>query len=85
MNNDTAMWLKIVEKAECYLLDETLARYRRRKDSITRNNKLERITGHYRLFHHAQKKDMITSTFLMVLNVFGNAYKKMKYVKHYEV
>ena len=29
-NNDYAMWLKICRKADCYLLDENLARYRKR-------------------------------------------------------
>ena len=34
-NNDYAMWLKICRKADCYLLDENLARYRKRSGSIT--------------------------------------------------
>ena len=28
-NNDYAMWLKVIQKADCYLLDECLAKYRR--------------------------------------------------------
>ncbi len=34
-NNDYAMWLKICRKADCYLLDENLAHYRKRGGSIT--------------------------------------------------
>ena len=34
-NNDYAMWLKICRKADCYLLDENLAHYRKRTGSIT--------------------------------------------------
>jgi len=34
-NNDYAMWLKIVRKADCYLLAENLATYRKRTGSIT--------------------------------------------------
>ena len=34
-NNDYAMWLKICRKADCFLLDENLARYRKRTGSIT--------------------------------------------------
>ena len=34
-NNDYAMWLKVCKKANCYLLDETLARYRKRSGSIS--------------------------------------------------
>ena len=37
-NNDYAMWLKIVRKAECYLLDENLASYRKRTGSITHSS-----------------------------------------------
>ena len=35
-NNDTAMWLKVIRKADCYLLPETLGKYRRRANSIGR-------------------------------------------------
>ena len=41
-NNDYAMWLKIVRKADCYLLDENLARYRKRTGSITHSCHPER-------------------------------------------
>ena len=34
-NNDYAMWLKICRKVDCFLLDENLARYRKRTGSIT--------------------------------------------------
>ena len=34
-NNDYAMWLKICRKADCYLLNENLATYRKRTGSIT--------------------------------------------------
>ena len=29
-NNDYAMWLKVIEKSNCYLLNEVLAKYRKR-------------------------------------------------------
>ncbi|WP_290738293.1 glycosyltransferase family 2 protein [Fibrobacter sp. UBA3718] len=41
-NNDYAMWLKICRKADCYLLDENLARYRKRTGSITHSCHPER-------------------------------------------
>jgi hypothetical protein len=34
-NNDYAMWLKVVRKADCHLLAENLATYRKRSGSIT--------------------------------------------------
>ncbi|WP_455962118.1 glycosyltransferase family 2 protein [Bacteroides bouchesdurhonensis] len=83
-NNDTAMWLKVVRKAPCYLLKENLAKYRRRKVSITPKPLYKRIWAHYPLFHVAEEMNPFTATFWTIMNVFGNAYKKMFYVKHYK-
>ena len=83
-NNDTAMWLKVAKKADCYLLDESLARYRRRKNSITHRGKIKRILGHYNLFRYAQRMNPIAAVFLMFVNICGNAYKKIRYVKTYQ-
>jgi glycosyltransferase involved in cell wall biosynthesis len=80
-NNDTAMWLKVVQKAPCYLLKENLARYRRRANSITPKPLWQRIWAHYPLFHVAEEMNPFTATFWTFMNVFGNAFKKMFYVK----
>lgn len=80
-NNDTAMWLKVVKKAPCYLLKEPLARYRRRKGSITPPSLSQRIWAHYPLFRVAEEMNPVAATFWTIVNVFGNAYKKMFYVK----
>lgn len=80
-NNDTAMWLKVVQKAPCHLLKENLARYRRRAVSITPKPLHKRIWAHYPLFHIAEEMNPVVATFWVVTNVFGNAYKKMFYVK----
>lgn len=85
VNNDTAMWLKVAEKADCYLLGETLAKYRRRKDSITKHGKIARVLGHYNLFHKAQGLSPFVSVLLMFVNVFVNGYKKLFFVKKYKV
>lgn len=84
-NNDTAMWLKVVQKAPCYLLKENLARYRRRANSITPKPLWQRIWAHYPLFRVAEEMNPLTATFWTLMNVFGNAFKKMFYVKKYEV
>ena len=80
-NNDTAMWLKVVKKAPCYLLNENLARYRRRAVSITPKPLWKRIWAHYPLFRIAEEMNPMRATFWVVMNVFGNAYKKLFYVK----
>lgn len=80
-NNDTAMWLKVIKKANCYLLDEELAFYRRRKNSITPKPLWQRLWAHYPLFHEAEKMSPLLSTFWVGMNLFGNAFKKLFYVK----
>ena len=84
-NNDTAMWLKVICKADCYLLPECLGKYRRRANSITPKPIWQRIWAHYPLFRVAEEMNPVAATFWVVMNVFGNAYKKMKYVKQYTV
>lgn len=80
-NNDTAMWLKVVKKAPCYLLKENLARYRRRRNSITPKPLWQRIWAHYPLFRKAEEMNPVTATFWTMMNVFGNGVKKLFYVK----
>lgn len=82
-NNDTAMWLMVVRKAPCYLLKENLARYRRRKNSITPKPLWQRIWAHYPLFRVAEEMNPVRATFWTLMNVVGNAYKKMFFVKKY--
>ena len=83
-NNDTALWLKVIKKTDCYLLPEILGKYRRRANSITPKPLWKRIWAHYPLFRVAEEMNPISATFWVIMNVFGNAYKKMKYVKRYQ-
>lgn len=84
-NNDTAMWLKVIRKADCYLLPEVLGKYRRRANSITPKPIWQRIWAHYPLFRVAEEMNPISATFWVIMNVLGNAYKKMFFVKKYVV
>lgn len=84
-NNDTAIWLKVVKKSPCYLLKEPLACYRRRKGSVTPPTVLQRIWAHYPLFRVAEEMNPIAATFWTFMNVLGNAFKKVFYVKKYDV
>ena len=80
-NNDYAMWLKVCKKADCYLLDEYLARYRIRSGSISRHSYTALIKWHYRLYRQADKKNPVSSAVLTVRNLFFGVLKKMFYVK----
>lgn len=83
-NNDTAMWIKVIQKADCYLLKECLGKYRRRENSITPKLLWKRIWAHYPLFRVAEEMNPISATFWVFMNVFGNAWKKFRYVKTYQ-
>lgn len=85
-NNDYAMWLKVIEKADCYLLDECLAKYRRgRVGSISTHGYSTMIKWHYKLWHQAMKKGHVASLFWTYLNLMCGVYKKAVYVKKVKV
>ena len=80
-NNDYAMWLKVCKIADCYLLDETLAKYRKRSGSISNHGYLKLIKWHYKLFREVENRTPIISFVLTVRNLFFGIIKKIKYVK----
>lgn len=80
-NNDYAMWLKVCRKADCYLLDEDLAQYRKRCGSISNHGYAKLIKWHYKLFREAENNNPIASAILTVRNLAWGTLKKMKYVK----
>ena len=80
-NNDYAMWLKVCRKAECYLLGEDLARYRKRSGSISNHSYTALIKWHYRLFRHADGRCAVASAVFTFRNLFFGVIKKVFYVK----
>lgn len=79
-NNDYAMWLQIIKFGNCYLLEESLAKYRKRQGSISNQNYFQLIKWHYILFQMTGQ-----NTFYSILNTLKNimfgTYKKLRYVK----
>ena len=80
-NNDYALWLMVCKKENCYLLDETLARYRKRSGSISNHGYMKLIKWHYKLYREAENKNAITSFVLTSINLFFGVLKKIIYVK----
>lgn len=81
-NNDYAMWLKVCKKADCYLLQEVLAKYRRgRAGSVSTHGVMTMIGWHYKLWHEAENKSVVVSLWLTAVNLICGLYKKIKYVK----
>lgn len=81
-NNDYAMWLKICKKADCYLLDEFLAKYRKgRAGSVSTHGIKTMIGWHYKLFREAEKQGVVRSLINTVRNLMFGLYKKKRYVE----
>ena len=81
-NNDYAMWLKVCKKADCYLLPEVLAKYRRgRSGSVSSHGIMTMIGWHYKLWHEAEHRNAVASLWLTGVNLLFGFYKKLKYVK----
>ena len=79
-NNDYAMWLKVICKAECHLLDEVLGAYRKRTGSISRHSYAKLIRWHYKLFGEAEGMGVVRSTFHTAVNLICGLYKKLAFV-----
>lgn len=79
-NNDYAMWLRVAEKANCHLLPEPLAVYRRRNGSISNHSYLSLIRWHYILFRQVQQYSRMKSFALTLQNLFFGVCKKLFYV-----
>lgn len=80
-NNDYAIWLKVCKKADCYFLDETLGKYRKRSGSISNHSYVKLIKWHYKLFREAEEANPVYSLFCTFRNVIFGVYKKLRYVK----
>ena len=81
-NNDYAMWLKVCKKADCYLLDEELALYRRGRVGSVSTHSIKTMVGwHYKLYREAEGQSVIAALFNTARNMLFGFYKKKRYVK----
>lgn len=84
-NNDYAMWLKVCQKVDCYLLDEELALYRRgRAGSVSTHSIKTMIGWHYKLYREAECQNPVAAVFNTGRNMVFGFYKKKRYVKKQE-
>ena len=81
-NNDYAMWLKVCRKADCWLLEENLAQYRKRSGSISSHSYGTLIKWHYLLFRQAEKQNAVFSGANTIRNLFFGVLKKLFFVKY---
>ena len=82
-NNDYAMWLKVCRKADCYLLNEDLAKYRRgRSGSISTQSVKTMIGWHYKLYHDAEGQNAVASAINTGRNLVFGVVKKLLFVEN---
>jgi glycosyltransferase involved in cell wall biosynthesis len=79
-NNDYALWLKVCKKADCFLLEENLAKYRIRSGSISNHSYFKLIKWHYKMFREADGCNNYEATALTIRNILFGIWKKIKYI-----
>lgn len=80
-NNDYAMWLKAVEKVDCYRYPKCMSYYIKHEGSISSGNKVKLIKWHYILFRKGLNKNPFVSGILTINNLFHGVIKKIIYRK----
>lgn len=79
-NNDYAIWLKVIKKADFYAIDDALSRYRVRTRSISHDSLKKLIKSHYDLFRIGEEMNLFSSIAYTCLNMFFGMWKKIRYV-----
>lgn len=80
-NNDYAILLQLCKKADCYLLQENLAKYRIRKKSISHDKLSKKLKSHYDLFRVCDERNPIVAFWFACWNMWYGLWKKKKFEK----
>ena len=80
-NNDYAMWLKVIEKTDCFRFPQCLSIYCKRNNSISSGKKIHLIKYHYIMFREACNLNVFLSVLCTVRNLFWGVHKKIFYKK----
>ena len=79
-NNDYAMWLHVIQKAKCHLLDEELFLYNKHAGSVSDAKISVLLKWHYILWRQEMRCNPVTALFYTGLNAVFGAYKKIRYI-----
>ena len=85
INEEYALWIKIAKKTDCHLLNENLAKYRKRNNSLSDKSYLRLIKWHYLMFRKSENKNVISSIILTLGNLIFGIFKKIFYRKKYSI
>ncbi len=81
-NNDYAILLILCKQANCYLLNENLAKYRIRRKSISHDKFSKKLKSHFDLFHICDEKSFLIAFWYACWNMWYGVLKKIKYEKN---
>ena len=79
--NDYAIWLKACKFADCYYIDQVMAQYRIRKNSLSHSGFKKLLYSQYRLFRYGEKMSVVCAVYYTCLNCFFGFWKKVFYVR----
>ena len=80
-NNDYALWLKVIEKADCYLLPECLAKLRTPQSNIVQYLLTDKLNWRYRVYRKILGRGVFVSTLMTLRNLYYATLKRVKYMR----
>ena len=80
-NNDYAMWLHACEKADCYLLDESLAKLRTPWGMMGKLLLTNNIKWRYEVYRIEKGMNPIVAGLMTIRNMWYGLVKRFKYVR----
>ena len=79
--NDYAIWLDVTTKSNFYMLDEVLAKYRRREGSISNTSLKKLLKSQYDMYRISDGKSVVKSSLFTLTNCVFGVIKKKIYCK----
>lgn len=80
-HNDYAMWLQVTKTCDCYLFDEIMATYRRRRISSKTSDYINQIRRLYLLWRKGEGCSTLVALLLTGCNLVFGLWKKLYYVR----
>ena len=80
-NNDYAMWLKAVDRVDCFRYPKCMSYYIKHDGSVSSGSKIKLIKWHYILFRKGLEKNPILSWIYTANNIVHGVIKKIVYKK----